>query len=65
MECLWLERHLVASENQMVAIIVLPKPLELKIPQGIPRGMEGLIDDYPTPEEPRRFGANVYNNAMD
>lgn len=61
MECLWAENYLVSSENQMAAIIVLPKPLELKIP----RGMEGLIDDYPTPEEPRRSGANVYNSAMD
>ncbi|KAL8310380.1 hypothetical protein RB597_010297 [Gaeumannomyces tritici] len=60
MECLWVENDLISSKNQMVVIIVLPKPLEPRMP----RGMEALIDDYPTPEEPQRFGADVYNNAM-
>ncbi|KAL8367165.1 hypothetical protein RB596_009074 [Gaeumannomyces avenae] len=59
MECLWVENDLISSKNQMVVIIVLPKPLEPRMP----RGMEALIDDYPTPE-PQRFGADVYNNAM-
>ncbi|KAL8330632.1 hypothetical protein RB593_001568 [Gaeumannomyces tritici] len=56
MECLWVENALILSKNQMVVIIVLPKPLEPQAAR-VPRGMEALINDYPTPEEPRSIQA--------